>query len=212
MPVAMKHAMEVYPDVKGHLLVNNDVVMRFWKWHYHDWSKIGGTKISCAHNLTLPHEESAWKEWMYSEEILRGTISNFLARFNESSKARLWDCCGDRILFNMWSDAFYVPCRLRSRFLKLLENIDDTVWGALFEALMLMLLSMTAPVQDWAPFKMLYCWDNREGYGDIARSECPKAFLEDQELSMAHPWKIRASNVQTPFTNLPQQKLWYHAR
>lgn len=188
------------------------MAMRFWKWHSHDWSEIGGSKIACAHNLTLAHEDPAWKKWMYSQEVSRGTISNFLKRFNDSSKAHLWDYCGDRILFNMWSDAFYVPCQLRSRFLKLLKNVHDTDWGALFEALTPMLLSMTASVRDWAPFKMLYCWDNREEYGDIAQVECPKAFLQDQGLSMAHPWKMGIANMQTPFPNLPQQKLWYRAQ
>ncbi len=209
MPVAMQRAMEVHPSVKGgYLLVNNDVAMRFWKWHHRDWAKIGGSKVICMHNLSLPHEDPAWQRWNYRDEVAQGTATKILARFNDSDSANLWAPCGDRILYAMWSDAVYVPSRFRMRYLELLHALGNTNMGHLFEAVTPMLLSMMEPVQEWASFNMLYCWGS-DWAGPVTRTQCPQAFLQDPQLSMVHTWKVGTETERTPFASLPQQKLWY---
>jgi hypothetical protein len=203
MPFAMKHAMEAHPDVKGgYLLVNNDVAMKFWKWQRRDWTRVAGSGIGCAHNITLPRDDPAWSSWHWPGEGRQSLITKFLGKFNGNDTAHLWGQCGDRILYSMASDAFYVPSRLRTRYLQLMEPVDPPSMGFLFEALTPMILSMTAPAREWASFNARYCWG-------AERKQCPEDFVRDPQLSVLHPWKFGLGDVPTPFARLPEQKLWY---
>lgn len=204
MPIAMEYAMEARPDVKGgYFLINNDVAMKFWKWQHHNWDKVAGSTIQCYHNLSLPHDDPAWGQWHFHQEVSHGIISKVLAKFNASDTDHVWSPCGDRILYSMFSDAFYVPSRLQARYSRLVHSLEGIDTMILFEAVTPMLLSMTAPSQEWASFHMRYCWTNEE------RARCPEEFLQDTRLSMLHPWKLDVAGVPTAYARLPKQKLWY---
>jgi hypothetical protein len=212
---AMEYAMQSHEKrFKGYLLSNNDVAMKFWKWGHRDWDRIAIQPVNptpqpnlhgCYFDYRTPINHSAWNSWGWKGETSTHFIEHFMAQFTGTDRENLFSPCGSNILYNTGSDFFYVPERLRERYLAILGMLKDDMKTDFFEALTPMILSITEPSSQWAPLNALYCRDGCKLF------RCPLQFAGDPSVDVAHPWKLLhpdSKTIKHPFIELPGKKVW----
>jgi hypothetical protein len=213
MYLAMEYGMRSRTrPYRGYLLSNNDVAMRFWKWGSRDWNRISIQPVNpkrqffgCHIDYRTPSNDSRWNTWHWHHELSKHLLQNLIEQTNGTDRDNLFSPCGSNILYNTESDFFYVPDRLREKYLSVLDMVPIDSSSILFEALTPMILSITEPSTEWASLNALYCWDG------CRAMTCPLHFIGDHSIDIAHPWKLLhddTKNIQHPFSEVLGRRVW----
>jgi hypothetical protein len=202
MEYGMRSRNKLY---SGYLLSNNDVAMRFWNWGNRDWKRITIQPVRCYFDHRTPTNDSRWNTWHWPTEISTHVLQNLIGKMNGTDRDNLFNPCGSNVLYITGSDFFYVPDRLREKYLSVLDMASDDSSSRLFEALTPMILSITERSTEWAPLNALYCWDGSRV------TSCPLKFTANHSIDIAHPWKLlhdQTKSIPHPFSDVPGRRIW----